>query len=82
MRFDTSLFTYDKNTGVLSAELSELGGSLSEVISVESVHTGVVAEFELVVVDRDYEGDVLGWRYAPVDRSACPRVDSLCVFND
>ena len=72
MRFDTSLFTFCRNTGVLSAELSELGGSLSEVISVESVHTGVVVEFELVDVDRDYEGDA---RFPQWDRTAFAEVE-------
>lgn len=77
-----SLFHWDSESRILSADCSELeqdGFRGEHRIEIKSHHTGRVVPFGFWKVVSDEEGDVICWEYVPGHES---NVERLVIYND
>ena len=79
---DLQLFHWDKESRILSAEISELEQNGFEGewrIEIKSHHTGRVVSFGFWKVVYDENNDVICWEYVPGRES---NVEKLIIYND
>lgn len=83
-RHSTEDFTWDSDTGTLSADASELGwtpGQRPNLVEVQSSRSGTIGTFRLHLTRRHGE-DVVSWVYATHDGLPIGRAFFVEVFND
>jgi hypothetical protein len=79
----TDLFTFNKNTGVFSSEISSLPGNVGDHIRLVNKKTDRSVDFERVKTLKTGSGEdmeLAGWEYKPLLNF--PGVTKLIIFND
>jgi hypothetical protein len=81
---NTNQFSWDKGTLTLSAEASEIEMDfcLFDTLNIKSQYTGELLTFDLRNAEKDRDGEIIRWIYAPSRHNYIKTNLKVIIYND